>query len=192
MTWLFHLYSPISYFEFFHRRHEAFIGVMNAAEEIRKASKHISMFTKGGKIYSHHNKKLAPLGIMETHLKAPLKPLEQLGSMVPRGSRRANNWAPRAVSLSDSWCNVLQPQAWPWRALPLETRRQKFTDMFKVKSDTFKRGIGILVMQHISAGILPMITGAILVRIHCWNVSIYLDPNDSLKRVVYVGIIFSV
>ena len=53
-------------------------------------------------------------------------------------------------------------------------------------SDAFKGVIGILVYWHISTGILT--------RIPCyprrntlWNVSIYKDPNDSLKRVVYVA-----
>ena len=66
--------------------------------------------------------------------------------------------------------------------------------------NTYMRVIGIAVNWYISIGIMTRIALAILVKITvemcmcqcvdpslkypCWNVSIYRDPNDSLKRVL--------
>ena len=65
----------------------------------------------------------------------------------------------------------------------LRLRQQKFSDT----NDTFQLVFGILVMRHISTGILTKLARAIFRQNNCWNVSIYL-----LKRVVCVGEFFPV
>ena len=53
------------------------------------------------------------------------------------------------------------------------------------KNDTFNRVIDILVNWHILTGILTRITNY-YGQNACWSISIYWNPNDWLKHVVYV------
>ena len=64
---------------------------------------------------------------------------------------------------------------------------QKFSNV----NETFNRVFGIPVSGHISAGIFIRI-GSYYCQNSCWNVSVYWDPNDSFKRVVYVAKFLSV
>ena len=73
---------------------------------------------------------------------------------------------------------------------PTGPHRLLHWEKFRDVNNAFKRCIGILVDEHNSTGILTSITRYPRQNT-CWNISIYYDPDDSLKCFVHVAEYFS-